>query len=136
MSLLPIIILFIFPMISSLFSGATTGPSTPAMAFEQAIPPYTMARKMPNVKVNYYVNPNDVRHYSASKLYNLDQRAEHIFVQQLHQQCEREMTEKRRLIEEAQGWFRTDKEKLAKAERFETPACIRIKNLYSPGSKY
>lgn len=136
MSLLPIIILFIFPMISSLFSGATTGPSTPAMAFEQAIPPYTMARKMPNVKVNYYVNPNDVRHYSASKLYNLDQKAELIFVQQLQQQCEREMTEKRRLIEEAQGWFRTDQEKLAKAERFETPACIRIKNLYSPGSKY
>lgn len=136
MSLLPIIVLFIFPMISSLFSGATSGASTPSMAFEQAKPPYTMARKMPNVKINYYVNPNDVRHYSASKLYNLDQKAELIFAQSLQQQCEREMTEKRRLMEEAQGWFTTDQEKLAKAERYETPACIRIKTLYSPGSKY
>ena len=91
---------------------------------------------MPNVKVNYFVNPNDVRHYSASKLYNLDQKAEVIFVQTLQQQCEREMTEKRRLIEEAQGWFSVDKEKLAKAESYETPACIRIKTLYNAGSKY
>ncbi|KAL1839822.1 hypothetical protein VTJ49DRAFT_1101 [Mycothermus thermophilus] len=61
--LLPILLLFGWPILSSIFSGLFTSspPPTPSMAFDEPNPPlYTMERTMPNFGVKYYVNPADV----------------------------------------------------------------------------
>ncbi len=130
MGLLPILLLFIFPLLSSLFSGGSSQPATPSMVFDQAHPPlYTMERTMPTFGVKYYLNPQEVQHYSASKLHTLDKKAELILVQQLRIKCEEEVTHKQRLREAAQGWFYQNPEKMEVANSFDMPACRRLKSL-------
>lgn len=134
MSLLPIILLFIFPLLSSIFSGDSQ-PATPTMAFDRPYPPYyTMERTMPNFQTKYYVNPKDVSNYGQSKLHTLDKKAEIIFTNELRSKCESEQAHKRRLTEAAQGWFSQDEEKMAVANNYEMPSCRRLSGL--PGVRF
>ena len=50
-NLLPLLILFVLPLLSSIFSGDST-PSGPAFRFESPLPPYTLHRTTPNMKVD------------------------------------------------------------------------------------
>lgn len=127
LSLLPILLIFILPLLSSLFSGSAA--SGPSMRFDAAVPPHTMARKTPQFKVPYFLNPAEVEEFSASKFKNLDKQAETSYIQDLRVTCDNERTAKLRLQEEAQGWFFPDMEKLAKANKYEMKGCMRLDEL-------
>jgi DnaJ family protein B protein 12 len=129
--LLPIILLVVWPILSSIFSGISSStPSAPSMAFDAPHPPlYTMERTMPNFKVKYYLNPADIQSYSPSKLSTLDKKAEVLLVQQLRIKCENEMAHKQQLRNAAQGWFFPDPAKMELANDYQMEACRRLNSL-------
>ncbi|KAK3344248.1 hypothetical protein B0T25DRAFT_321892 [Lasiosphaeria hispida] len=130
MGLLPILLLFIFPLLSSMFSGGTTQSSTPSMVFDHPHPPlYTLERTMPTFGSKYYLNPQEVQSFTPSKLHTLDKKAEVILIQQLRLKCEDEIAHRDKLREAAQGWFYQNPEKMEVANSFDMPACRRMKNL-------
>ncbi|VBB77263.1 Putative protein of unknown function [Podospora comata] len=131
LGLLPIIILFIFPIISSIFSGLTTitTPATPSMVFDQPYASYTVERMMPNYKTKYYLNKADIKSYTPAKFNWLDRQAEVVFVQQLRIECEKEMQRKQELKDQATGWFSYNKDKMELANNFPMPQCRRLNSL-------
>lgn len=130
MGLLPVLLLFILPLLSSLFSGETAVPSAPTMVFDHPHPPlYTLERTIPAFGTKYYVNPADVNNYTPAKLHKLDKTAQVIFVRQLNNACEEEMAHKRRLEEAAQGFWYTDQEKMAVAKAYDMKMCRRLQTL-------
>ncbi len=128
LGLLPILLLFIFPLISNLFSGSEHS-ATPRMMFDESEPPFTLRRMTPNLNIAYFVNPVDVQDWTKYKLTQLDRTAEVNRVRGLRVECENEMMHKRRLVDAAQGWFRPDPEKMDEAKRFKMPSCQRLDNL-------
>ncbi|KAK4189835.1 hypothetical protein QBC35DRAFT_122046 [Podospora australis] len=130
MGLLPIIILFIFPLLSSLFSGITSPMSnTPHMEFDAPQGAYSVERTMPNYGVSYYVSPKDIKTYNDYKLKSLDQKAEVMFVNQLRYECEGEIRRRDEMKQRAQGWFRADEKQMELANNLPMPACRRLNNL-------
>ena len=125
--LLPILLLFVFPLLSSLFSGGSNQPSFPRMVFDSSEHPYTHARKTKS-NVKYFVNPKDFAPYKDNphKLSQLDNYADVLLVKTLRNDCEREMMVKQQLHEDAQGWFFQDPDKMEVARKFETKACNRL----------
>jgi DnaJ homolog subfamily B member 12 len=126
--LLPIIILFIFPLLSSLFSGSSQ-PTSPRMVFEHPEPPYTMQRTTPNLRVNYFVNPQDVAQMTKFKLGQLDRTAEVNLVRGLRMECANEENHRQALFDAAQGWFYEDPEKMDAARNYAMPSCKRLDDL-------
>jgi DnaJ family protein B protein 12 len=136
MSLLPLIIIFVLPLLSSLFSSATSGVAGPSMRFDGPVPPYTMHRLTPRFKVDYFLNPVDVDQYTPHKFSLLDNRAETSYVQQLDVGCEQEKDMKQRMINDAQGWFGQDQVKMNKAKSFVMKDCRRLEELGLRRSAY
>ena len=124
--LLPILFLFILPLLSSLFSS---GSSQPGMRFDRPIPPHTMHRTTPNYKIDYYLNPTEVDSYSARKLSSLDKQAEVDYISNLRQNCEYETRIRDDEIRSAQGIFWSDEDRLQRAMRMELPGCRRLEDL-------
>lgn len=133
--LLPFIILIIVPLLSSLFSGSSSTPRGPTYRFDAAIPPHTLQRTTPQLKVNYFLNPADVDDYSKRKLQQLDQHAEIEFVRRLKYDCEGEVQTRDRMIQEAQGWFFPDVEKMKEARAMELKSCQRLE-AFTGSSRY
>ncbi|KAG7135115.1 Protein HLJ1 like protein [Verticillium longisporum] len=129
LGMLPLLLFFVFPILSGLFSGDSGRSSTPQMHFDTPSPPYTMQRETSNSKVPYFVNPVDVESYSKNKLSQLDRSAEATLVRTLQFQCENEMNHKRRMYDAAQGWFFQDPVKMQEATAYATPSCDRAKKL-------
>lgn len=127
--LLPIILLFILPLLSSLFSGSSSVPSGPTFRFDGPVSPYTMHRTTPKLKVDYYLNPRDVDDYSAKKFHQLDQRVEVEYVGKLRVECDAEVKLRDRMIQDAQGWFFPDVEKMKEAREMELKSCQRLNEL-------
>ena len=138
--LLPIIILFLFPIITNLFSaafGPETTPSQPKMAtaprmvFDEADPEagFTEQRRTPTLHIDYFVKEKDVAELSNKKLFEMDKNAELMFMRMLREGCAEEQEHKRKLADEAQGWFFQDPEKMDLAVRYETPSCARYEHL-------
>ena len=130
-NLLPLLILFVLPLLSSIFSGPST-PSGPSFRFDSPVSPHTMHRTTPKLKVDYYVNPNDVVEFSNWKMSQLDQKAEVNFVQKLQYECEVEAQGQRRMMEEAQGWFFVDEGKMNQARGMSMRSCRRLDELRVP----
>lgn len=126
--LLPLLLLFVLPLLSSLFSGPST-PAGPSYRFDAAVPPHTMGRTTPKLNINYYVNPLDVEDYSARRFRQLDQRVEVDYVTSLRYECEHEVNARERKIQEAQGWFFPDVEKMKEARAMELKSCRRLDTL-------
>lgn len=124
-SLLPLVLLFLLPLLSSLFQGAS--PSGPSIRLDKAATPHTEMHTSSRLKVPYWVNPSDVVDYSARKWKELDKVAEGKIVGQLSSECEWEQAQRQRLANEAQGFFFTDMEKLDRARRMNMPSCDRLK---------
>ncbi len=124
---LPIILLFIFPLLSSIFSGTTSQPAMPRMVFDAPDGPYTYARKTKS-NVKYFVNPKDFGPFKDNphKLSQLDNFAEVTLVRALRTECEREMMHRQHLREQAQGWFFEDPEKMDMANKYEMKSCNRL----------
>jgi DnaJ homolog subfamily B member 12 len=128
LGLLPIILFFVLPMISSLFSGGSSN-AIPSMTFDKPHPPYTHARTLPQLDVKYFVNPADISTYSSSALNRLDRQAQDSFIRRLNNDCDNEIIQKRRLREAAQGWFFQDPERMAEANARKMPSCERLQTL-------
>ncbi|KAG5989945.1 hypothetical protein E4U52_005102 [Claviceps spartinae] len=128
-ALLPILIFFILPMLSSLFTGSSTSSTTPKMFWDAPQAPYTEGRTTPRHKINYFVNPRDIQSYSTSKLSQLDRAAEANFLHFLQNRCEHENIIQRRMQEDATGWFYEDVEKMAEANAYPKPHCDRLRSL-------
>ena len=127
-SLLPLLILFILPLLSSLFGGDST-QAGPSFRFDTPLPPYTLHRTTPRLKVDYFVNPSDVAEWSARKLTQLDQKAEVSYVGKLQNECEAEMEHRQRLMHDAQGWFFVDTNKINAARGMDLRSCRRLDEL-------
>ncbi|KAG4222746.1 hypothetical protein PC116_g28781 [Phytophthora cactorum] len=125
-SLLPILFLFVFPLLSSIFSGGETQPAVPSMVFDAAVPPMTYHRTTPKLGVDYYVDPAQVVDWNDYKFRQLDKEAEVGFVRVLRRRCDAEMRTKRDLIDKAQGWFFPDPDKMKIADQFEMTSCKRM----------
>ena len=123
--LLPLLLLFILPLLSSLFSGET-GTSGPSMRFDAAVPPMTMHRITPKYKVDYFVNPTEVDGFSGRKFHQLDQRAEVDYITSLQYNCEVERNTKNQMLQDAQGWFSIDEDKVRQARQMQMRNCQRL----------
>ncbi|KAL6901157.1 DnaJ domain-containing protein [Trichoderma evansii] len=129
LGLLPILLFFILPLISSIFSGGSSTPASVRMVFDQPQAPLTQGRSTPNLNINYFVNPTDIASYSKSKLVQLDKTAEVTFVRKLRSECESEALYKRQLRENAMGWFYQDPEKMAVADAYKMQSCERLQKM-------
>lgn len=121
--LLPIILLVLVPLLSSLFSDA--GPSYPAFKWD-AQPPQTQLHTSSRLKIPYYVNPVDVQEYTSRKWRELDKVAETRFVHHLDAECQWEQNQRQRMFQEAQGFWRRDEEKWEAAKQYQMPSCQRL----------
>ncbi len=130
MGLLPILLLFVFPLLSSIFSGSSSQPAMPRMVFDSPDPPFTYARKTKS-NVKYFLDPKDWAPFkdNAYKQSQLDNFAEVTLVRHLRHECEREMLHKQRLREDAQGWFFQDPDKMNFAEKYRMKSCERLEKL-------
>lgn len=124
--LLPILLLFILPLLSSLFTGSSS--SGPELLFHKS-PPHTLHRTTPRFQVNYYLDPRAVDGYSDRKLRQLDQTAEVKYINTLKYECQVEHSERNRMLEEAQGWFSTDERKLREARAMPMRSCNRLNEM-------
>lgn len=84
-SLLPLLLLFIIPLLSSLFSGAA--PTYPSVRFENTSP-FTQKHVSTKLKVDYFVNPKDTADYTPRNWRDLSGHVENTYVQKLGTQCE------------------------------------------------
>ena len=125
MSLLPLLVLFVVPLLSSIFSGSGEA-SGPTMRFDGPVDPHTLHRLTTQYKVDYYLNPHEVEQYTPYKFSQLDKKAEANYVQQLKYGCEQELDHRARLFTEAQGWFMQDADKLQRARSYEMKSCRKL----------
>lgn len=137
-NLLPLLVLFLLPLLTSLFSGTGSNtPSGPSFRFDTPAPPYTMHRTTNSLKVNYYVNPVEVDRLSNRDLLNLDKRAEVSLLNKLKNECEDEVDRRRRMVQDAQGWFSNDREKMQQAMGMEMKSCKRLEGFgYTVTNRY
>ena len=131
-SLLPLLLLFLLPLLSSLFSGATT-PSGPNIRLHDPKPPYTETHTTHRLNIPYYVNPLDVQDFTAKKWKDLDLRAERQYMSYLSSECDWEQGKRQQLANEAQGFFFTDMEKLDRARKMNMPACQKLREIGGGG---
>lgn len=124
-SLLPILLLFLLPLLSSLFSGS--GSSGPSIRLDTASPPHTLQHNSARLNVPYWVNPSEVQDYTSKKWKDLDKVAEGQFIGRLSSECEWEQGQRQRLANDAQGFFFTDMEKLNRARKMRMPSCEALK---------
>ena len=124
--LLPILLLFVLPLLTSLFTGSSS--SAPEVLFHLS-PPNTLHRTTPRYRVNYYIDPVAVDGYSDRKLRQLDQAAEVKYINSLKYECQVEHSERNRMLEEAQGWFSVDETKLSEARAMPMRSCNRLSEL-------
>jgi DnaJ family protein B protein 12 len=127
--LLPLILLVLLPLLSTLFSTSMQTPAGPSLRFDSPSPPYTMHRTTPRLKVDYYLNPEEVSDWSVRRLNQLDAKAELNYVNKLQVECENEIDQRGRLMQDAQGWFFQDVEKMNQARSMELRSCRRLDDL-------
>lgn len=88
-----------------------------------------MGRTTPKLNINYFVNPLDVEDLSPRKLRQLDQRVEVDYVSALQYECNSEVNLRDRKIQEAQGWFFPDVDKMKEARAMELKSCRKLESL-------
>jgi DnaJ family protein B protein 12 len=121
--LLPLILLFVLPLLSSLFSGsANTGPQWSMNKSGS----YTKQLQSPQFKVNFFVKPSDWVDMSRSQKTQLAQRVDVNYLSDMRHRCALEERQKDELIMEAQGWFSTDEAILTKARNLPMKSCKRL----------
>jgi DnaJ family protein B protein 12 len=131
LGLLPLLILFILPLLSSLFSGTDLTPAGPQIRFTGPEAPFTVHRQTPKLKVDYFVNPAEVAEYTASKFRRLDESVEVARVKELRVQCDDELQRRQRIIDAAQGWFFQDEAMMDQARRMELKSCRILNDMHA-----
>lgn len=130
-NLLPLLILFVLPFLSSLFSGdgPSSGSSGPSFRFDSAVPPHTLHRQTPRLNIDYYVNPSDVVDWPSRKLHQLDQKAELSYLGRLRSECDAEFDRRQRLMHDARGWIFQDVDRLHEARNMPMTSCDKLDRL-------
>lgn len=123
-SLLPLLLLFIVPLLSSLFSGSA--PNYPSVRFDNPLPPQTLHHITAKLKVDYYVNPNDITGYTDRNWQDLDKHVEGRYVSYLGSECDWEQAQQQRAFQNAQGFFSRDEVKWERAKNMQMPACKKL----------
>ncbi|KAH8162900.1 hypothetical protein CIB48_g5357 [Xylaria polymorpha] len=93
------------------------------------LPPQTYHRTTPKLRVDYFVDPNDIAGWQDTRLRQLDKEAELGFVRVLRRRCDTEIRTKQDLIDKAQGWFFPDPDKMKIASDFEMGNCKRLESI-------
>jgi DnaJ homolog subfamily B member 12 len=127
--LLPLLILFILPLLSSLFSGSDSTPAGPQIRLTGPKAPFTLHRQTPKLKVDYYVNPADVAEYKDYNFKKLDDIAEVTRVQQLRAECNEEQKTRQRIVDAAQGWLFQDEGLMQQARKMEMRSCQKLQDM-------
>ena len=125
--LLPLLLLFVLPLLSSFFTGSTN--SGPQFRYDSPVPPHTMHRVTPRYKIDYYMNPTEVDGYTSRQFNALDQRAEVDYISTLKFQCENEVQRLRQEINEATGFFFIDENRIQRARNAPMVGCRRLDDL-------
>ncbi|CCG82628.1 Uncharacterized J domain-containing protein C17A3.05c [Taphrina deformans PYCC 5710] len=128
MQLLPLIILFGFSVLSSLFSSGESffSGSSPSYSFQRESP-YISPRYTPNHKIPYWVDPAQVASVSAQNLAQLDKKAEHSYIRNLRDNCEYEYQDRERRMNDAYGFFSVDKQAYNAAKNMKLNHCETLK---------
>lgn len=134
-NLLPLLILFIIPLLTSLFSSSDSSysaPKVPVFSMDTPMPPLTQLETTKRLKVPYYVNPIDVADLSQRKWRDLETAVERRMLYTLDVECDNERRQQERMMQDAQGWFMIDHEKYAAARNLPMSSCKRL-NKYGGG---
>lgn len=123
-SLLPLLLIFVLPLLSSIFSGSA--PTYPSVRFDNPLPPQTFHHSSARLNVDYYVNPTDVTDYTHRNWKDLDQYAEQRYIVRLRSECEWEQSQRQRAFQDAQGFWSRDEVKLERAKKMPMPACKKL----------
>ncbi|CAI6338650.1 unnamed protein product [Periconia digitata] len=126
-ALLPLIFLFVLPLLSSLFGSSA--PQSPSVVFDQPRGAYSLARSSNKLGVPYWVNPSEVKGYSERDFRTLDGVAENKYIHTLNIRCENERIQQHKMTEEAYGWFSNDEVLMEKARNLPMPNCKKLKNM-------
>ncbi|KAG4306249.1 hypothetical protein PORY_000237 [Pneumocystis oryctolagi] len=131
--LLPFIIVVVFSVLSSFagfFSSAFSffGSNTPSYSMTPS-PPFTEARYTYYHHIPYFVDPLKVSSLSQVKLSRLDKKVEVNYINALRVNCEYEIEERKRRMEQAYGFFRVDKDAYEKAKNMVQVSCNRLREL-------
>lgn len=127
-SLLPLLFLFILPLLSSVFSSSSV-PQGPAVVFDSPRPPNTQERVSVRLKVPYYVDPREVEGYNNKAWVKLDQTAESKYIHTINVRCENERFQQQKMEQDALGWFRDDEDMKRQARELPMRNCKRLKEL-------
>jgi DnaJ family protein B protein 12 len=125
-SLLPLILLFLIPILSSLFSGS--GSAGPSFTFDKSTQ-HTKSVKTSNLKIPYWVIPSEFTDLTRNQRSQLDHKVEVELVSDLKHKCQQEKTVQENLMMDAQGWFSTDEQLMEKARNMKLKACERLGEL-------
>lgn len=134
LNLLPLLVLFVLPMLSSLLaSSPTPGPEI----YSTPDPPHTMRRvSRPRGLQTYYVDPNEVPDFKQKNWHEFDKQIEIKYIHQLQYECTREQQVQNRMIQDAQGFFFQDADKMAQARRMEKKSCNKLRSHGIPHEYY
>jgi DnaJ family protein B protein 12 len=127
--LLPILFLLIITIVPTLL--ATSTPPAPSFVFEVAKPPLTLQRLTPQHSIPYFVDPAQVSGLSNSKLRQLDQKAELVYIRGLRDQCQHEYDNRQQRMMDAHAWWGTvkDKEAYERARTMQLSSCDRLRGM-------
>jgi DnaJ homolog subfamily B member 12 len=124
MNLLPLLILFVLPMLSSLLA---TGPEPGPDIRTSPEPPYTLQRtSKPRGLQTYYVDPDQVTEFKDKNFHDLDRQVEITYIKTLQYECENEKDNQNRKILEARGFLFDDTEKIKKAKKIVKKSCDKL----------
>ncbi|KAH7355611.1 DnaJ domain-containing protein [Pyrenochaeta sp. MPI-SDFR-AT-0127] len=126
-NLLPLLFLFVLPLLSSLFSSSQ--PASPSLVFEKPRSPNTLERVTSRIKVHYFVDPKDVHDYNPKKWRKLDEQAEQQYVHTINVRCQNEVFQQRKAMEDAQGWIYVDEDAMERARNMELKNCQKLRKL-------
>jgi DnaJ family protein B protein 12 len=128
--LLPLIILFGFSLLSSIFSGGSWfgGSTTPSYSFTKT-PPYTAPRLTPAHKIQFFVNPTQVESMSDSSLKQFEKKVEVEYIRGLRDTCEWQYQQREQEMNAAYGFFSIDKVKYNAAKNKKLDACEDLQKL-------
>ncbi|KAG5513765.1 hypothetical protein PMAC_000803 [Pneumocystis sp. 'macacae'] len=131
--LFPFIIVVFFSILSSFagfFNSAFSffGSSMPSYSLTPS-PPFTEVRYTYHHHIPYFVDPLKVSSLSQVKLSRLDKKVEINYVNALRINCEYEIEERKRKMEQAYGFFRVDKKAYEKAKNMVQVSCNRLREL-------
>ncbi|RLV89906.1 putative J domain-containing protein [Spathaspora sp. JA1] len=127
-ALAPILLILIVPIFSALFSDSNGAPEYSFLQSKE----YSIQRTTPRFNIPFYVNKKFSEKYAGKtprQLKNFDYKIENVYIQDKRSKCSREQIHKNEMIEDAQGWFFTDTEKLTKAENMPMPNCEILRGL-------